>query len=49
MTRPDFGIGQMRSHLPNLDNFLSAWDEDTVLCAETEMKYAGYIEKRTEK
>ncbi len=48
VTRPDFGIGQMRSHLPNLDHFLSAWDEDTVLCAETEMKYAGYIKKEQE-
>ncbi|MCB9308781.1 MAG: tRNA uridine-5-carboxymethylaminomethyl(34) synthesis enzyme MnmG [Lewinellaceae bacterium] len=48
VTRPDFGIVQMRSHLPNLDQFLSAWDEDTVLCAETEMKYAGYIRKEQE-
>ncbi|MEZ4909836.1 MAG: tRNA uridine-5-carboxymethylaminomethyl(34) synthesis enzyme MnmG [Saprospiraceae bacterium] len=48
VTRPDFGVSEMRSALPSLEKFLSEFPETTIQSAETEMKYAGYIRKEQE-
>ncbi len=46
--RPHINFAEMRTFLGNLHEFLQPYDEETVLLAEVEMKYAGYIKKEEE-
>ncbi len=48
LLRPNIGIGDLRMAIPELDQKLSAFDEESLECAEIAMKYEGYIEKEKE-
>ena len=48
VSRPQLGIPELRSALPELEKKLSFYDEETVEQAEIMMKYQGYIDKEQE-
>ncbi len=45
LSRPQIDINLMRSHLPELNEYLSQYDNEFVEQSEIKMKYEGYIEK----
>ena len=48
VTRPNLGIEDMRKVLPEVESFLSNFDDETTMLAEIGMKYEGYIRKEQE-
>ena len=48
LLRPNIGIADMRPFLPDLDQELSKYPEDSLISAEVALKYAGYIDKEQE-
>ncbi len=48
LLRPHVSIRELRTFLPNLDEFLNAYDKETIDYAETTIKYSGYIKKEEE-
>ena len=48
LRRPHVHLADLRAAIPQLDEILSGHDEETVLLAETDIKYAGYIQKEQE-
>ena len=48
LLRPHVNFEELRTYLPDLDQFLGTYDEESILLAEVEMKYAGYIKKEEE-
>jgi tRNA uridine 5-carboxymethylaminomethyl modification enzyme len=48
LLRPNVGLNGLRGALPALDNFLTAFDTESIELAEISMKYEGYIEKEQE-
>jgi len=48
LSRPNISIENMRIHLPEVDQFLSKYDEEIIMCSEISMKYDGYIRKEQE-
>jgi tRNA uridine 5-carboxymethylaminomethyl modification enzyme len=45
LRRPHVHLADLRKFIPGLDDVLKGFDEETVLLAETDVKYAGYIKK----
>ena len=45
LRRPQINAEALRREIPVLDNFLAAYDQETITLAVTDIKYAGYIEK----
>jgi len=48
ITRPNLGINDLRKVLPDIDENLSHYDEESLTIAEISMKYEGYIKKEQE-
>jgi tRNA uridine 5-carboxymethylaminomethyl modification enzyme len=48
LSRPGLDLGNMRSQMPHLDEFLQKFDQEVVNIAETQLKYEGYIKKEQE-
>jgi tRNA uridine 5-carboxymethylaminomethyl modification enzyme len=48
LSRPNVDINQMRKVDPELENFLSPFDFETILQAEILIKYEGYLSKEKE-
>ncbi|KXK37760.1 MAG: tRNA uridine 5-carboxymethylaminomethyl modification protein MnmG [Bacteroidetes bacterium OLB9] len=48
VARPDVNIQNLREALPELNQYLSQFDEETISIAEIGMKYEGYIKKEQE-
>jgi tRNA uridine 5-carboxymethylaminomethyl modification enzyme len=48
LLRPNLGINDIRSYLPDLDKEISKYSEDSLVSAEIALKYAGYIQKEQE-
>jgi tRNA uridine 5-carboxymethylaminomethyl modification enzyme len=48
LTRPMVGLDDMRKFLPDLNNALAKYPEDSLISAEVSLKYSGYIEKEQE-
>ncbi len=48
LRRPHVHLSDLRTVVPQLDSVLSAYDPEIVQLAETDMKYAGYIQKEQE-
>lgn len=48
VTRPQVGLQGLRDSLKELDEFLSAYDNEIVEEAEITLKYSGYVEKEKE-
>ncbi|GJM31135.1 MAG: tRNA uridine 5-carboxymethylaminomethyl modification enzyme MnmG [Saprospiraceae bacterium] len=45
MLRPHIGIADLRSVLPEVDQFLQAYNDEYIELAEINLKYEGYIQK----
>ncbi len=45
LRRPHVHLAELRNIIPGLSEDLKPFDEETVLLAETDVKYAGYIKK----
>lgn len=45
LLRPHIGLAEMRKSLPDLDHFLTPFDEEFIELAEINVKYEGYIQK----
>lgn len=45
LSRPQIDMKLLRNHLPELNNYLSQFDNEFVEQSEIKMKYEGYIEK----
>ncbi len=48
LLRPNVDMNGLRSAVPALDNFLRAYDTESIELAEINMKYEGYIHKEQE-
>ncbi|MBC7885546.1 MAG: tRNA uridine-5-carboxymethylaminomethyl(34) synthesis enzyme MnmG, partial [Saprospiraceae bacterium] len=48
LSRPNIGIEDIKKVLPDINDFLSVFDDETVTIAEVSMKYEGYIRKEQE-
>jgi tRNA uridine 5-carboxymethylaminomethyl modification enzyme len=48
LSRPQIGVQSIRTVLPEVDQYLNQFDKETILLAETGMKYEGYIKKEQE-
>ncbi len=48
VNRPQMNIKLLRDVMPQLDSFLSKFDKESIIQAEIQMKYAGYIQKEEE-
>ena len=48
LRRPHVHLADLRKAIPQLDSTLSQYDLETVQLAETDVKYAGYIQKEQE-
>ncbi|GAB5554846.1 MAG: tRNA uridine-5-carboxymethylaminomethyl(34) synthesis enzyme MnmG [Saprospiraceae bacterium] len=48
ISRPHVNFSELRTTIPALDQFLSNYSEETILLAEVELKYSGYIKKEEE-
>ncbi|MEM8908039.1 MAG: tRNA uridine-5-carboxymethylaminomethyl(34) synthesis enzyme MnmG [Bacteroidota bacterium] len=48
LLRPNISMAELRQVLPDLDTFLSDFDQEFVDLAEINMKYEGYIQKEQE-
>ena len=48
ISRPGISIKDLGNRVEHIGTFISEFDEETLHCAETSMKYAGYIEKERE-
>ena len=48
LIRPHVGIEGLRKALPDVDNFLGGYDQETIELAGINMKYEGYIQKEQE-
>jgi tRNA uridine 5-carboxymethylaminomethyl modification enzyme len=48
LTRPHTGLSDLRHNLPQLDEALRKFDDETVSLAEVDIKYRGYIEREKE-
>ena len=48
LSRPQLGIAALREHSPELNQFLTQYDEEIISIAETDIKYEGYIQKEKE-
>jgi tRNA uridine 5-carboxymethylaminomethyl modification enzyme len=48
LTRPNIGIDDIRKAIPSFDQYLGAFDDETITIAEVGMKYEGYIRKEQE-
>lgn len=48
LSRPHLGIDDLRPVLPQLDDLLASYDQETISLAEVDIKYRGYIEREQE-
>lgn len=48
LSRPHIGLYQLQSHIPELQEALASFDEETISLAEVDFKYKGYIEREQE-
>lgn len=48
LLRPQISMSILRSHIPSLETFLQAFDQESIDLAEVNMKYEGYIQKERE-
>jgi tRNA uridine 5-carboxymethylaminomethyl modification enzyme len=48
VTRPNISVYEMRTVLPDVDQYLNGFDEETITIAEIGLKYEGYIRKEQE-
>jgi tRNA uridine 5-carboxymethylaminomethyl modification enzyme len=48
LTRPNVGLEDMRRYMPDLDKALEIYPYESLISAEVNLKYAGYIEKEQE-
>ena len=48
LSRPHITLSGLKKVIPKLEDFLSAYDEESIGLAEINMKYAGYIRKEQE-
>jgi tRNA uridine 5-carboxymethylaminomethyl modification enzyme len=48
LRRPHVHLADLRRIIPGLEDDLAPFDDETVLLAETDVKYAGYIKKEQE-
>lgn len=48
LTRPNISISDLRKVIPQMDEHLGHYDDETVTIAEVSMKYEGYIKKEQE-
>lgn len=48
VTRPNISVDEMRTVLPDVDQYLNGFDEETITIAEIGLKYEGYIRKEQE-
>ena len=45
LARPQVNLAELQKAIPELDNFLSVFDQEIIELAEIDMKYEGYIQK----
>jgi tRNA uridine 5-carboxymethylaminomethyl modification enzyme len=48
LSRPHVGLENIRTYLPQLEEVLAPFDEETISLAEVDIKYRGYIEREQE-
>ena len=48
LSRPHVGLDDIRTYLPQLEEVLSQFDDETISLAEVDIKYRGYIEREQE-
>lgn len=48
ITRPNIGISDLCQYLPEVDDYLKRFDQETIIIAEIVLKYEGYIKKEQE-
>lgn len=48
LSRPQVSIRELQKFIPQLDSFLSSFDEEIITLSEIDMKYEGYILKEKE-
>jgi tRNA uridine 5-carboxymethylaminomethyl modification enzyme len=48
LSRPHIGLEDIRTYIPQLNEILSPYDEETISLAEVDIKYKGYIEREQE-
>jgi tRNA uridine 5-carboxymethylaminomethyl modification enzyme len=48
VTRPNISVDEIRTVLPDVDQYLNGFDEETITIAEIGLKYEGYIRKEQE-
>jgi tRNA uridine 5-carboxymethylaminomethyl modification enzyme len=48
LSRPHVALENIRTYLPQLEEVLAAFDEETISLAEVDIKYRGYIEREQE-
>ncbi len=48
LSRPHISLTDIRHYLPEVDQVLSAFDDETISLAEVNIKYRGYIEREQE-
>ncbi|HEX5112498.1 MAG TPA: FAD-dependent oxidoreductase, partial [Saprospiraceae bacterium] len=48
LSRPHVGLDDIRTYLPQLEEVLSPFDDETISLAEVDIKYRGYIEREQE-
>ena len=48
LLRPTINLVELRKHVPELNEFLSKYDNATIDTAEVDMKYEGYISKEND-
>jgi len=48
LSRPHVGLDNIRTYLPQLEDVLSQFDDETISLAEVDIKYRGYIEREQE-
>ena len=48
LSRPHVSLSALRKVIPDLDSMLNGYDEECILIAEINTKYAGYIKREVE-
>jgi len=48
LSRPHIGLENIRTYLPQLEEVLAPFDDETISLAEVDTKYRGYIEREQE-
>ncbi|MCB0662247.1 MAG: tRNA uridine-5-carboxymethylaminomethyl(34) synthesis enzyme MnmG [Saprospiraceae bacterium] len=48
LVRPHIGLAELKEQLPDVQTFLSSFDQEAVELAEINMKYEGYIQREQE-